>query len=433
MQQIFMSSEEHLVLRKENILHNTFTMSEGGVCPPGVGVYDIRNYSVAEADTFLYQPGEVVLITIVMPIIWAIGAISNIAFIFVVARIRRMRTVTNYYLLNLALADIMFLCFAVGDKVGRYAASPIYNDQYGLKTVGCVLLNYFVQLSYYASIFLVTLVTLEKYYAVCRPVQHRLISGRKRTIRTVAAAWLLATAFALSLIPGWFKWTPLCFLWPDDEKYESLPNLSGYCLPISDIFLSIGNGLQTIPFFVVMILNFLMYGLIIRAVNTRVAVRENQLASTAVRSIQMRNQVVRMLIVNGVIFFICLAPYQCSSFAMMITSATENYVLSGDQVEKVMWTGRILSYVNSAINPFVYTFVNPRYRHAFFEAFAFCPSIKRHLVKKAKMEENGSSNISMDQSATIKRTQSRKESTATTDSQISQIDTAPVVAHDVAI
>lgn len=428
-----MSTEDPLVFRKEGLSHTVFTMSDGDICPPGVGFYDLRNYTSEEASTFLYQPGETVLITIVMPIIWAIGAISNSAFIFVVARIRRMRTVTNYYLLNLAVADIMFLCFAVGDKVGRYIASPIYNDQYGLKTAGCVLLNYFVQLSYYGSIFLVTLVTLEKYYAVCRPVQHRLISGRKRTIRTVAAAWLLATAFAASLIPGWVNWTPLCFLWPDFEKFDSVPNLVGYCLPHSDVFLSIGNGLQTIPFFVVMILNFLMYGLIIRAVNTRVAVRENQLASSAVRSIQMRNQVVRMLIINGVIFFICLAPYQCSSFAMMITAASENYLLSGDQVEKVMWTGRILSYINSAINPFVFTFVNPRYRHAFFEAFALCPSIKRHLVKKAKMDENGTSNISMDQSATMKRSEARKESTATTDSQVSQIFSTSVVANDVAI
>ncbi|XP_041483167.1 cholecystokinin receptor type A-like [Lytechinus variegatus] len=427
-----MSTEGDVVYIHEVQLSNRSAMTDGDGCPLEMGNYSI----VAYADEYLYPPGEAVLITVIMPIIWAIGAISNIAFIFVVARIRRMRTVTNFYLLNLAVADIMFLCCAVGEKLGRYAASPIYNDQFNLKPVGCVLVNFFVQLSFYGSIFLVTLVTLEKYYAVCRPVQHRLISGNKRTIRTIAAAWLLAIAFAAILIPAWANWTRSCLNWPDIEKYNSLPKIFATCRPLSVTYAYFSNGMQTIPFFVVLVLNLLMYVFIIRAVNTRVVARENHLASSVARRVRIRDQVVRMLVVNGIIFFICLAPLQIFSFASMIIGILEavtdsSFVINHE--EQILWTCRIFSYINSAINPFVYAFTNPRYRQAFMEAFACCHSLKRHLLKKARVQENGSSNVSTDQTATMKRLQIRKESMATTDSQLSKSRSPSIIANDVAI
>ena len=360
------------------------------ICPVDVFVADLRNESTEDVDLLLYTPAEEVLITIVMPIIWVIGVAANLAFIFVVYRLRRMRTVTNYYLLNLAVADIMFLCFAIGDKFGRFFASPVADDQFGLKPVGCALVNYFVQLSFYASIFLVTLVTLEKYYAICRPVMHRLVSGKKRTVRTTVVAWLVATAFAASLIPSWIAWTPLCILWPDEDKYTSFPNVIGACLPFSQAMSIVGNGLQTVPFFIVMVANFVMYGLIIRAVRTRVAVREQQQGAAAIRTIQMRNQVTRMLIINGVIFFILLAPYQFAAFSTMIIGAVGDYLLNNEQHTKVIWTMRILSYLNSASNPFVYTLVNRRYRDAFLEVYACCPSMKMKMKRKLIIDNGGS-------------------------------------------
>ncbi|XP_071502866.1 neuropeptides capa receptor-like [Diadema antillarum] len=375
-------------------LQDIMAWTPNEVCPSDLLILNLTDSPYTEF--YLYSRGETILITIVMPIIWVIGVLANVAFIFVVCRLRRMSTVTNYYLVNLAIADIMFLCFAEGDKIGRYLASPVYDDQHGLKAVGCAMLNYFVQLSYYGSIFLVTLVTLEKYYAVCRPVLHRLVTGTSRTIRLVTLAWICAGVFALCLIPGWVNWQEYCIIWPDEDKYVGMPNLTGYCQPVSEAMRIVGNGLQTIPFFIVMVLNFVMYALIIRAVNTRVAVREQQQGMAAVRSIQMRNQVVRMLIINGVIFFVCLSPYQFSSFAMMISGAIGKYLLDDNQAIQVIWAGRILSYINSACNPFVYTMTNPRYRSAFAEAFACCPMVKKRLRVKAKLDEATTQTTSAD-------------------------------------
>ena len=385
-----------------------------GLCPEDIIVCDLRNRSDNYVSEYLYTSSEQVMVTIVMPLIWLIGVAANLAFIFVVFRVRRMRTVTNYYLCNLAVADIMFLCFGVGDKLGRLLASPVYNDQYGLQAGGCILLNFFIQLSFYASLFLVTLVTMEKYYAVCHPVVHRLITGRVRTVKTVTVAWILAVIFAVCLIPAYIVYVPKCMLWPDSFKY--LPKFIATCTPISSEMGNAKNGLQTIPFFSVMIANLIMYVLIIRSINTRVGVRERQQSMKTSRNIQIRNQVVRMLVINGVIFFACLAPMQSLSLFVMISRASHS-MFDYQTVLQASWAGRILSYLNSACNPFVYAFVNPRYRQAFVDVFACCPGLKKKLKKRkdSRSSITNSNSYNMDRSANgnVNRQMSKESSRLT--------------------
>ena len=344
----------------------SFNMAYTTGCPENTSK---ANVSAGQLDFLIYTNFEKVLITIVTPLILVIGVIANLAFIFVVFRVRRMRTVTNYYLLNLGVADILYLIFAAGSKIGRYVEFPFYRNDFSLKAAGCVALNYLIMFPYFASLFLITLVTLEKYYAVCRPVKHRLISGHKRTKTTMVGAWILAGVFTGTLIPAWMGWQGYCVTWPDEDGYRDLPNLLGVCEAISDEMRIVTHGLQTIPFFVAMIANFTMYALIIRAIVARVADREHRQGSIAARyDIQMRNQVVRMLVVNGIVFFLCLAPFEFFSFTAMILD-TVGVQLAPASAAKIQMAGLVLSYINASANPFVYSFVNPRYRQAFFHVF----------------------------------------------------------------
>lgn len=54
-----------------------------------------------------------VLLCVAYLIVFIVGLIGNSFVIAVVFRAPRMRTVTNYFIVNLALADILVICFCL--------------------------------------------------------------------------------------------------------------------------------------------------------------------------------------------------------------------------------------------------------------------------------------------------------------------------------
>ena len=81
-----------------------------------------------------------------------------------------------------------------------------------------------------------------------------------------------------------------------------------------------------------------------------------------------------MLVVNGVAFFVLLAPFELGSLFQLIASLRggENYIYlirNGTARSYLMLLARIMSYSNAAINPLIYTAMCRRYRDAFKQAF----------------------------------------------------------------
>ena len=152
---------------------------------------------------YLYTNKDRVLTTIVYPIILTIGIIANVAFIAVMLRIPRMKTIVNLYLFNLAIADVSFLTFAVASKLRRILSSPVDGDYYVIGRSGCMTSYTFVNASYFVSLFLMTLITVEIYNAICKPILHLLNRCRERAIRLILIGWLVALCFACVLIPAY--------------------------------------------------------------------------------------------------------------------------------------------------------------------------------------------------------------------------------------
>nr|XP_054754136.1 neuropeptides capa receptor-like [Lytechinus pictus] len=343
---------------------------------------DLTNHT--DIATFLrYTDSERILIVIIIPIILGIGVCANMTFIFVVLRLRHMHTITNYYLLNLAISDVSFLSLAAGDKLALYFVSPMVDDQRVLGPWGCTLLYYTTNICFFASMFLITAVMAEKFYAVCKPLHHRVASGIKRTVRTLVTVWIVALLFAFLLIPSHAVYNDYQFIWPDEDVYSVFPLDVGKCEPVRSMAANyIANGIQTIPFFTVMVVNFYMNVRIVRALTKRMRAHPGSIAANErlhgiinARNQRTRNQVVRMLVINGVVFFCLLSPFQIFSFYRMIeglvTDTTSNIAT---RTRQLVWAFRILSYINPAVNPFIYTLSNKRYRRAFFLAI---PCLKR--------------------------------------------------------
>ncbi len=80
-----------------------------------------RTNSIADlTKTLIPEKYQIILLTFAYGIISLFSVVGNSSIIYIVIRNRRMHSVTNYFICNLALADCLVACFAVPFQVSKY-------------------------------------------------------------------------------------------------------------------------------------------------------------------------------------------------------------------------------------------------------------------------------------------------------------------------
>ncbi len=98
------------------------------------------------------------------------------------------------------------------------------------------------------------------------------------------------------------------------------------------------------------------------------------------KNIRVRNQVSIMLIANGVAFFICVAPFQLLCLSVGILDLDGQVV----NFEVFVHIAQIMLYLNSTLNPYIYTATSSLYRQAFRDAFTGRTSARRRWYLKTR-------------------------------------------------
>ncbi|XP_041469538.1 neuropeptides capa receptor-like [Lytechinus variegatus] len=329
--------------------------------------YSQRRVNLSDITDFLYIGYERWVISLILPLILTTGLVSNLAFLYVVARVQSMRTVVNQYLVHLAIADMLFLVGAIGKKLWQYCESPIKDDEgSALGPIMVIISHLLVYTTIFASELLVTLVALERFYAVCRPmVVFAASSNNRKVSNLLCLVWLISVSLAASTIPSILRPVKICNIWPDEYSYlqDSYVKYSGINLSIQ-IYTYV---IQTVPFFVVMVINSILYVWIMKEMERRLKAMERHDLDLQT-NVEIRNQVSRMLIANGIIFFILMAPFQFGSLINVLHKLLDSNFAVNDH-ESFLYIARLMVYCNSAINPIIYNISNSRYRAAFEEAF----------------------------------------------------------------
>ncbi|XP_006819418.1 growth hormone secretagogue receptor type 1-like [Saccoglossus kowalevskii] len=270
------------------------------------------------------------------------GLFGNLAFLYVRTTVAYMNTVTNCYLMNLGLADIMFLAITVPLETCDlfYEVAPRFQTLY------CVLSSGVTHLSNYTSMLTLALITLERYFAICKPYQAKRLSSKSRARRVIAVTWAVAFTFAV-------VFTISCF--------------SKGGLGINAITLI----LQTLPFIVSMSTITVLNILIVRTLSRR---NHGTISAQDSDARAERLQVIKLLIVTELLFFLCVFPYYLidvilATQVLANTCIQTKTCMSITQLYIVMVSMKSLMYINSAIDPLIYNVMSSRYRLAFLSAF----------------------------------------------------------------
>ena len=322
--------------------------------------------------TMLYGGAEKVLVTYILPFIVVFGLLSNSAFIFVLLRVRQMRNATNCYLANLAVCDTLYILAAGGEKILQYLYSPVNGNNIHLGRHGCAAVHSIIYVSYFVSFVVVTLVSLERFYAVKYPLHHRSVTRRKRTFLQVGCSWIVGGILSGLYVPAFAELKQYCIIWPEGERFKSFPDVIGICGSSKEWQSHLGLAIIFSSYMISLVCNIYLYGRIIASLHQRTVTEEQStLQSNYTHVLQVRNQVARMLIANGVIFFVCQTPYRILSF---FGNVLHEVIRDAIWYHPAVRISHMLLYLNAAINAVVYTVGSECYRSAFREAFTGKPS-----------------------------------------------------------
>ncbi|XP_071796286.1 melatonin receptor type 1A-like [Asterias amurensis] len=338
---------------------------------------DTLNLTTNGALILLYNSTDKVVIPVILPVIFALCLLFNFIFLFAVFRVSEVRSDTTVYLIHLALADFIFMFSHVCFYMLSFLRSPVKGHLSFTHPMECVLSIVSIITGYVSSIALVTMMSFERYLAICHPLKHLKIRGRERTLKIIAFCWLIGFIWSVAVTPSHATLQTTCVRWPDDDAYQMFPSALTSCTFIGSWAYHYSQAIVILPWFISMFSNGYMYARIIQALNKRRGA--NGRTETDRKAVQIRNQAAKMLIVNGVVFFICQSPYTFIVLIIWMYRITQidnpiyEFLINGGS-----WLMYLPQYINTILNPVIYGVINRQYRAAFVRAFHLKASTTRH-------------------------------------------------------
>ncbi|XP_018108876.1 substance-P receptor isoform X2 [Xenopus laevis] len=301
---------------------------------------------------FLQPAWQIALWSIAYSIIVVVSVVGNIIVMWIILAHKRMRTVTNYFLVNLAFAEASMSAF---NTVINFTYAIHNHWYYGL--IYCKFHNFFPISAVFSSIYSMTAIALDRYMAIIHPLKPRLSATATRII--IAVIW--GFAFALAFPQGYFATvepTPdrvVCYMeWPesDDRKYEKV--------------------YQVLVFGLIYFLPLVVIGCSYTFIGMTLWASEipGDSSDRYHEQVVAKRKVVKMMIVVVCTFAICWLPYHIY-FLLQLFLPDESQKFYQQLYLGIMWLGMS----STMYNPIIYCCLNDRFRIGFKHVFRWCPFI----------------------------------------------------------
>ncbi|XP_017319569.1 substance-K receptor isoform X1 [Ictalurus punctatus] len=316
-----------------------------------------------ETSTNLFaQPAwQVALWALAYSLVVLVSVVGNVTVIWIILAHRRMRTVTNYFIVNLAFSDASMATF---NTVFNFVYA-LHNDWYfGLGY--CKFQNFIPITAVFSSIYSMAAIAVDRYMAIIHPLRARLSSTTTKVV--IGVIW--AVAFSLAFPQCFYSSTKvyshrtICMVeWPDD--YGGKHQLSYQIAVIILIYL--------LPL-LVMLVTYSMVGQ--RLWGSKIP---GEASDHYQNQIQAKRKVVKMMIVVVTTFAICWLPYHI----YFILGSFKKDIYNQHYIQQVYLAIFWLAMSSTMYNPIIYCCLNQRrlllllrFRSGFRRAFRWCPFIR---------------------------------------------------------
>ncbi|XP_028988582.1 C-C chemokine receptor type 9a [Betta splendens] len=281
------------------------------------------------------------------PLYWIItlaGGVGNMAVVWIYLNIRRrLKTMTDVYLLNLAMADILFLV-----TLPLWAADAM--NGWNFSSFLCKVTAALYKVNLFSSMLLLTCISIDRYFVIVQTTKaQNSKTARRRCSRLVCVGvWLLALLLALP---------ELIFSQVDSESYCRMvfPPHLGNRTKILVLSLQVSMGF-CLPF----IIMAFCYSVIIA---TLLKTRNFQ-----------KHKAMRVILAVVAAFVLSQLPY--NTVLVMEAAEATNITMTNCEVQKrfdmVEQVLKSLAYMHACLNPFLYVFVGVRFRRDLVQMIRCC-------------------------------------------------------------
>lgn len=198
---------------------------------PRIVMAPVGNYSNSTTQTGSnfpsfkhYAKEELVIATIIEICLAAVGTFGNCTVSVAVMKNRALHVASNFYMVSLALADLLVTAFLVPMRAAQHLA--LFNGSIVEEAVVCVL-GFIGRITILASLSSIAALSMDRRMALKQPLKYHSVIrfAKRRAVKVILTIWVLSLAFtSLTLIPG-----------VDDEVY--LIGFASYVLMVFAVIL----------------------------------------------------------------------------------------------------------------------------------------------------------------------------------------------------
>lgn len=303
-----------------------------------------------------------ILKTVAYTTISLTALLGNTLVLAVFRRSRDIRSVVFYFIVNMAVSDLIFPVFALPRIIGEIFNGPftwIVNGTFGSLT--CKMATFLQDISTAVSIESLVVIAVERFVSVVHAERKSFLSAAKTRRTVISITWILAIVFHIPYLI-FFKVETVsgrnyCMAqWGTDIKWSRL-------IPVI-YFVSIFTVLYAIPFLVIIVL----YSAIVNKLR-RLKMPGRNGGSTRRRRRQERNRTVTLMaMVFVVVFFVCWTPFFVFAFMFCFKW---HFDLPCSQLN-FRFIVILVAHLNSAVNPFIYLLCSKTFRKGVKTVIPFC-------------------------------------------------------------
>lgn len=267
-------------------------------------------------------------------LVFGVGLLGNAMVVVILTKYRRLCILTNIYLLNLAVCDLLFL-FTL-----PFWIHYLRWNEWVFGHCMCKLLSGLYCVGLYGEIFFIILLTLDRYLAIV----HAVYALRTRTVTIGIVSSVLTWALAgLVALPEFIfhraqeqsGLLSCSSLYPEDEEaawkrfYALRMNLLSLALPLLVMVVCYSGIIKTLM---------------------RCPSRK-------------KHKAIRLIFVILVVFFIFWAPY---NLVVLLTAFQDVFLdvscARSNQLDVAFQVTEVISYTHCCVNPVIYALVGERFR-----------------------------------------------------------------------
>ncbi|XP_052049280.1 C-X-C chemokine receptor type 2 [Apodemus sylvaticus] len=282
-----------------------------------------------------------------------LSLVGNSLVMLVILYNRSTCSVTDVYLLNLAIADLSFAL-----TLPVWAASKIKGWIFG--SILCKIFSYLKEVTFYSSALLLACISIDRYLAIVHATS-TLIQKRHLVKFVCITMWLLSLILALpiSILRNTVKANPSTLV-----CYEDVGNST------SKLRVELRILPQTFGFLLPLLIMLFCYGFTLRTLFKA--------------HMGQKHRAMRVIFAVVLVFLLCWLPHNLVLFTdtLMRTKQIKETCERRDDIDRALDATEILGFLHSCLNPIIYAFIGQKFRHGLLKIMATYGLVSKEFLAK---------------------------------------------------